>query len=1127
MFRAVYCAALIAAFVSVASAATFDVTDPTEFQTALTTAQANGESDTINVAGGVYNVMANGTLTYTAVASENFGLIVNGADSTLVTLDGGSQVPILRIDTTAVTLDDGIMIDVNDMTFRNGNAVGTPNDGGALAIVLDESNQPATFAISVVVSGSEFYDNAADDDGGAVYIRGIVIEGLVLFDLTFDGNQASGDGGAAYVAGWVFNTPVSVVDIDFFNNMAQGNGGALVVEGFDAATPSEDRVNRVDLLDITFFNNRSMSLSGGGGGADISALTTTVDLVGFIDNSAGNEGGGLRIRQNFGTLVVVNSGFVGNTADDEGGGLAAAESIFADVTLTNNTFTENSATSIGGGAFIAFDGGTGIAKIYNNIIWGNLPQGVGEDLYVENNALGDIPGIVEIFNNDIGDLVVAPGPVSEGNNIDANPMFVDMTLRPLPDLRLMAGSPAIDTGDDNAPWAPLFDFEGDPRPFDGNGDMTATIDIGIDEFTGAVVQDADLAVTLSDDPDPVTFGGNITYTATVTNNGPGVATSVQFDGFHADTAFVSATPSQGPACAAGFGLVQCQLGTIANGATAVVTTVLATVNPVMVPTPVSFGADVTANENDPNMTDNNAVEQTTVVPPGPAMADLAITKVDTPDPVFSGGPQLTYDITVTNNGPDGATGVTMTDTLPAGVVYNAATSTLGSCAEGAGVVTCNIGDLALDATATVTITVAPDEVAAPTDITNDASVTAAEIDPVAGNNSVAEITTVNPPSSDMMIAMSVSPASPLINEQVSFDFTVSNDGPSDNTNVLLTLTLPVNGTAQSITVDQGSCGTPNGTVDCTIGDMPFGATVSGRVVVTAPGQPATLTLSATVSGDVADPTPANNSASDAVSVIDVVDLIIQGQSKGTGSLGWAELLLMLTVASFIGLRATLHRTPIRSVAALFALVGAVSLLVCMPTDDARAEGEWYVGTSIGASDADYSTGELQSDLANLGWSINNASVDDTDTAWKAYAGFAFNEYIAVEGGFVDLGEVETEFGATVAPTQIDAILSDTYSIHPVLGDGWFGSVVLSWPVSPDRFSLTARAGLFGWESDIDVRVISGGTGSVSDRDSGTDMLYGVGIEWRLNEQWSLMADWERYELKDWVDAPSIGVKIRF
>ena len=56
--------------------------------------------------------------------------------------------------------------------------------------------------------------------------------------------------------------------------------------------------------------------------------------------------------------------------------------------------------------------------------------------------------------------------------------------------------------------------------------MTATIDIGIDEFTGAVVQNADLAVTKTDDPDPVTFEWQhyVTYTATVTNNGPGAAT---------------------------------------------------------------------------------------------------------------------------------------------------------------------------------------------------------------------------------------------------------------------------------------------------------------------------------------------------------------------------------------------------------------------------------------------------------------------------------------------------------------------------------------------------------------------------------------------------------------------------
>ena len=45
---------------------------------------------------------------------------------------------------------------------------------------------------------------------------------------------------------------------------------------------------------------------------------------------------------------------------------------------------------------------------------------------------------------------------------------------------------------------------------------------------------------------------------------------------------------------------------------------------------------------------------------GAPAADLSVTKTDSPDPVRSGG-NLTYTITVTNNGPDAATGVTMTD----------------------------------------------------------------------------------------------------------------------------------------------------------------------------------------------------------------------------------------------------------------------------------------------------------------------------------------------------------------------------------------------------------------------------------------------------------------------------------
>ncbi len=634
MFRAVFGAALIAAFSCVASAATFTVTDPTEFQAALTAAQANGEGDTINVAGGIYNVMGNGTLTYTAVASENFGLTVNGADSTLVTLDGGSQVPILRIDTRSVSPDDGVIIDVNDMTFRNGNAAGTPDDGGALAILLDESNQPADFAVSVVVSGSEFYNNRADDDGGAVYIRGIVIEGLTLFDLTFDGNLADGDGGAAYVAGWVFNTPVSVVDVDFFSNNAGGNGGALVVEGFDEATPSEDRTNRVELIDITFWNNQSLSVTGGGGGADIAALDTTVELVAFVENRA-RDGAGMRLRPSWSSLIMFNSGFVGNTATGDGGGLAALDTFFNELTITNNTFTQNLTNNRGGGAIFLIDSSAAFASIYNNIMHANTaPQGA--DLYVDNRVFNDMGAPVDLFNNIIADFVVTPVAPTTGGNINQAPTFVDIGARPVPDPRLTAGSVGIDDGDNNAPRAPAFDFEGDARPFDGDGDMTATIDIGVDEYTGLVIQDADLAVTKSDSPDPVTEGGEITYTITVTNNGPGDATTVtMIDTLSGLVSFVSVNQTQGN-CVPSLGAVSCTLGDIANGASATVTIVVMTPD-VAVDTVVTNIVSVSGAENDPVSENDSATEETLVVPAGPATAELELVKTGSPDPVISGG----------------------------------------------------------------------------------------------------------------------------------------------------------------------------------------------------------------------------------------------------------------------------------------------------------------------------------------------------------------------------------------------------------------------------------------------------------------------------------------------------------
>lgn len=127
-----------------------------------------------------------------------------------------------------------------------------------------------------------------------------------------------------------------------------------------------------------------------------------------------------------------------------------------------------------------------------------------------------------------------------------------------------------------------------------------------------------------------------------------------------------------------------------------------------------------------------------------ANADLALTKTDSADPAVE-GQQLTYTLTATNNGPDDATDVVITDTLPTSVTFVSASS---GCTNSSGTVTCDLGSIpAGDDSATtadervksVEITVTTDQAQT---ISNSASVNAAEGDPVPGNDADTEETIV-------------------------------------------------------------------------------------------------------------------------------------------------------------------------------------------------------------------------------------------------------------------------------------------------------------------------------------------------------------------------------------------------
>jgi uncharacterized repeat protein (TIGR01451 family) len=296
-----------------------------------------------------------------------------------------------------------------------------------------------------------------------------------------------------------------------------------------------------------------------------------------------------------------------------------------------------------------------------------------------------------------------------------------------------------------------------------------------------------------------------------------------------------------------------------------------------------------------SMTDTGFV--VTIETSGLGYANISVIKTDTPDPVLVGN-NLTYTITVDNNGPDTATGVTLSDTLPSNVTYVSATSTQGTCSKSGSTVTCSIGTLANGASATVTIVVTPTTAGT---INNTATVTCNETDTNSSNNTATATTTVNAqPSTDLSVSKADTPDPVMVGNNITYTIVATTNGPSTATGVTLTDTLPSSVTYVSATSTQGSCTRTGSTVTCSIGSLVNGASVTVTIIVT-PTTAGTITNTATATCKETDSNTSNNTAT-ATTTVNASptgcstwsDVITKYNSYVSGSTSWNDVIACYT-----------------------------------------------------------------------------------------------------------------------------------------------------------------------------------------------------------------------------------------
>ncbi|WP_009631938.1 DUF11 domain-containing protein [Synechocystis sp. PCC 7509] len=399
------------------------------------------------------------------------------------------------------------------------------------------------------------------------------------------------------------------------------------------------------------------------------------------------------------------------------------------------------------------------------------------------------------------------------------------------------------------------------------------------------VQPTNVIVTLPDMAIAKSHTGNFnkgqtgTYTLTATNLGPGTTNGTVTI---SDTLPTGLTPTAatgtGWTCTISGQVVTCTRSD-ALAATTSYPPITLTVN-VAVNAPASITNTATVSGGGQANTTNDSVNDATTIDP---LADLSLTKiVNNASPNI--GDNVTFTVTLNNVGPDSATGVSVSDLLPAGLTFVSATPSQGTYVSNTGVWTVGTVGTAVNANSATLQIVAT--VATAGAKTNTAQVSASgqqDPDSTPNNNVATEddqaSVTVTSQNTDLSITKTDSPDPVIAGADLTYAIAVTNNGSATATNATMSDPLPIGTTFQSITTPPGwTCTTPaigsNGTVSCTNPSFVVGSANFTVVVRVAPttANNSSLSNTATISSTTSDPIAANNSSTQATTVQQSADL---------------------------------------------------------------------------------------------------------------------------------------------------------------------------------------------------------------------------------------------------------------